>query len=67
MEMKANIMTTEFVCSALAHDGQVFQLETCAACVIYQAIDQFRNYVHDCGGEWDCLVTLSMTAIEVDC
>ena len=59
-------MTTEFVCSALSENGEVFELETCAACIVTQAIEQFRNYVHSAGGEWTSLVTLSLTAIEVE-
>jgi hypothetical protein len=63
---KVIIMTTEFICSALSEDGEVFELLTCAACIIPQAIEQFKKYVYDNGGEWGHLVTLSLTAIEAD-
>jgi len=56
-------MTTEYSCSGYTDDGNKYDLLTCGAVTLEQAIGQFREF---CGGDFEILVCCNFDCIEVD-
>lgn len=59
-------MAVKFSCSALSLRGEVFELETCGPEIMAHAIEHFKSYVRESGGEWGEIIGLSLTFMEVD-
>ena len=56
-------MITEYSCSGYTDDDHTYDLLTCGAVTLEQAIGQFREF---CGGDFEILVCCNFDCIEVD-
>jgi len=63
MEATENTMTSEYLCNGYTDDGSLYDLLTCGAVTLEQAIQQFREF---CGGDFEILVHCEFKCIETE-
>jgi hypothetical protein len=54
---------TEYNCIGFTDDSSMYELLTCGAVTLEEAIQQFREF---CGGDFEVLVCCNIDCIEVD-